>query len=130
VDQPNLLSLILIVVVLVLAPRFAVRTMGLTGDLLAQLFVPPGRALGWPHGVQESDEPWAWRSPQSAQRAVAARPESAGARTDHAMLDVGPAAVDGLSRVDVVDLPRDRRAPAGLVVGLQPVRVSRRRPTP
>ena len=32
------------------------------GDGLAVLFVPPDRALGWPRGVQETDEPWGWRS--------------------------------------------------------------------
>jgi hypothetical protein len=41
--------------------RFVLTTMGRAGDVMATLFVPPDRALGWPRGVQESDEPWAWR---------------------------------------------------------------------
>ena len=32
-----------------------------TGDIMAALFVPPDRTLGWPRGVQERDDPWAWR---------------------------------------------------------------------
>ena len=43
--------------------RFVVTTMGRAGDVMATLFVPPDRALGWPRGVQESDEPWGWRRP-------------------------------------------------------------------
>jgi hypothetical protein len=52
--------------------RFVVTTMGRAGDVMATLFVPPDRALGWPRGVQESDEPWAWRrSPGlAAERAI------------------------------------------------------------
>ncbi|MBA2382913.1 MAG: hypothetical protein H0V73_12450 [Chloroflexi bacterium] len=42
--------------------RFLLFTSGRAGDGIATLFVPPDHALGWPHGVQESDEPWAWRS--------------------------------------------------------------------
>jgi len=45
--------------------RFVVTTMGRAGDVMATLFVPPDRALGWPRGVQESDEPWAWHRPPS-----------------------------------------------------------------
>jgi hypothetical protein len=40
--------------------RFVVSSLGQAGDVMASLFVPPDRALGWPHGVQEGDEPWAW----------------------------------------------------------------------
>jgi hypothetical protein len=59
-DTPNLLVLLAVSVLLIVAPRLAYRTVGLTGDFFAQLFVPPDRALGWPHGVQESDAPWGW----------------------------------------------------------------------
>ena len=38
---------------------------GSSSDVMASLFVPPDRRLGWPRGVQESDEPWAWRTPES-----------------------------------------------------------------
>ena len=47
--------------------RFVLTTVGRAGEGLAVLFVPPDRALGWPRGVQESDEPWGWREqPASA----------------------------------------------------------------
>jgi hypothetical protein len=48
--------------------RFILSTMGRAGDAMAALFVPPDQALGWPHGVQESDEPWGWRGPATAPR--------------------------------------------------------------
>ena len=41
-------------------PRVAVSA-GHAGDIVAQLFVPPNRSLGWPHGVQEDDDlQWSW----------------------------------------------------------------------
>ena len=40
--------------------------LGLASDLMASLFVPPDRALGWPHGVQEQDTPWTWRLPSDS----------------------------------------------------------------
>ena len=46
--------------------RLVLGTIGATGDVMATLFVPPDRTLGWPHGVQESDEPWAWRGGAAA----------------------------------------------------------------
>lgn len=42
------------------------RQLGLASDFLASLFVPPDRALGWPHGVQEQDTPWTWRVPTAS----------------------------------------------------------------
>ena len=52
--------------------RLVVAAAGSTGDVMATLFVPPDRALGWPHGVQESDEPWGWRraAPSGPDRAA------------------------------------------------------------
>ena len=43
--------------------RRVLGAMGSSSDVMASLFVPPDRSLGWPRGVQESDEPWAWRTP-------------------------------------------------------------------
>jgi hypothetical protein len=40
--------------------RVVLPTFERVGDGMATLFVPPDRALGWPHGVQEGDEPWGW----------------------------------------------------------------------
>ena len=59
-------TLILVVVVAVIAAGSVGRVLsqlGLASDLMASLFVPPDRALGWPHGVQEQDTPWTWRLP-------------------------------------------------------------------
>ena len=41
--------------------RFVVTSLSGAGDVMASLFVPPDRSLGWPRGVQERDEPWGWR---------------------------------------------------------------------
>jgi hypothetical protein len=60
------LSPILIVAILIVAAGGLGRLLcqlGLASDFLASLFVPPDRALGWPHGVQEQDTPWTWRLP-------------------------------------------------------------------
>ncbi len=51
---------VLVVAGFVLAsPMFA--SVGQAADGMATLFVPPDRALGWPRGVQEIDDPWAWQ---------------------------------------------------------------------
>jgi hypothetical protein len=60
-DAPHLLVPIAFLVLLIVLPPLAYQSAGRTADVVAQLFVPPDRALGWPHGVQESDEPWGWR---------------------------------------------------------------------
>jgi hypothetical protein len=54
---------IAIVAGLLWVSRRAAAALGQSSDVMACLFVPPDRRLGWPMGVQESDEPWAWRSP-------------------------------------------------------------------
>jgi hypothetical protein len=59
--------------------RFVLSTMGRAGDVMASLFVPPDRALGWPRGVQESDEPWGWRRPSAG---GLSRPGDTGADDD------------------------------------------------
>jgi hypothetical protein len=57
------LTPILIVVVAVAASGAgrALAVLGRSSDVMASLFVPPDRSLGWPHGVQEQDAPWSWR---------------------------------------------------------------------
>jgi hypothetical protein len=60
------LSPILLVAVVLIVAGGAGRLLaqlGVASDLMASLFVPPDRALGWPHGVQEQDTPWTWRLP-------------------------------------------------------------------
>ena len=48
--------------------RFVLSTAGRAGEGMATLFVPPDLTLGWPRGVQEGDEPWAWRERAAAPR--------------------------------------------------------------
>ncbi len=60
----------IVAVIVVLIAAFgvgrALTTLGHASDVMASLFVPPDRRLGWPHGVQEQDAPWAWRPPVAA----------------------------------------------------------------
>ena len=49
-----------VLLISVTVSRAVLASLGPTGDVLATLFVPPDRKLPWPHGVQESDEPWGW----------------------------------------------------------------------
>jgi hypothetical protein len=60
--------------------RFVLATAGRAGDGMATLFVPPDRTLGWPLGVQESDEPWAWQAPPP--NAAAPAPDDDGGLDD------------------------------------------------
>jgi hypothetical protein len=46
--------------------RFVLTPLARAGDGIATLFGPQDQTLGWPRGVQESDEPWAWRIPRQA----------------------------------------------------------------
>jgi hypothetical protein len=59
-DPSTLVAIVLLIAALVLVPRYALEGLGRASDGLAQLFVPPDRTLRWPHGVQESDDPWGW----------------------------------------------------------------------
>lgn len=63
------LTPILFVAIFLIAAGGAGRLLaqlGVASDLMASLFVPPDRALGWPHGVQEQDTPWTWRLPPAS----------------------------------------------------------------
>ena len=105
-DTPNLLVLLVIVVILILAPRLLLSSVGAAGDIVAQLFVPPDRALGWPRGVQESDDPWGWRG--SVERRPG--PDGGSDPDDHLPMIV-----------DLIDLPPDRAVRGSLVVPVRPV---------
>ncbi|HZC32496.1 MAG TPA: hypothetical protein VE640_04325 [Candidatus Bathyarchaeia archaeon] len=59
--NPNPILIVAVLVVLTVASRM-MTSLGRASDVMASLFVPPDRALGWPHGVQEQDAPWSWRS--------------------------------------------------------------------
>jgi len=50
--------------------RFVFGPVSRSGDVMAALFVPPDRSLGWPRGVQERDDPWGWRAAPAAELRV------------------------------------------------------------
>jgi hypothetical protein len=83
-DASRLLITFTILLVGIGISRFVVTTMGRAGDVMATLFVPPDRALGWPRGVQESDEPWAWQRPPSvsAERPIEPNDDGGGTPAD------------------------------------------------
>ena len=64
----DLTPFIVVAIVVIVAAGFGrlLAGLGVASDLLASLFVPPDRALGWPHGVQEQDTPWTWRLPAAS----------------------------------------------------------------
>lgn len=101
-DPSTLVAIVLLIGALVVVPRYALEGLGRASDGLAQLFVPPDRALRWPHGVQESDEPWGWH-------------EAAGVPVDVA----APVVVDGAGGVAIEELPA---GDVGLVVPVRRIR--------
>jgi hypothetical protein len=115
-DTSSLLVLLVIGVIALLAPRAIVQTFGATGDLIAQLFVPPNRSLGWPHGVQETDEPWAWRG--GVRRGAATGEQGGGPSDPSDPIDDGAGPVV----VELFDPPSDRPTSGGLVVAVHRVR--------
>ena len=60
-DAAHLSELFLFIAVLAGLGRFVIVSLNQAENGFASLFVPPDRALGWPRGVQESDDPWGWR---------------------------------------------------------------------
>ena len=88
-----------------------VLSLGRAGDVMAALFVPPDRALGWPHGVQESDEPWGWHEPVSAAPDLPADDDAGGG---------GPSEVRELTEPTpgILVVPVDRVTPVH--VGVRP----------
>src|SRR5215216_4472951 len=60
-DAAHLSELFLFVAVLIGFGRFLIGSLNQAENGFASLFVPPDRTLGWPRGVQESDDPWGWR---------------------------------------------------------------------
>ena len=105
-DAPNLLFSLVIVLVLILTPRLLLSSVGAAGDIVAALFVPPDQSLGWPHGVQESDDPWGWHG--------SVEPGSGPDRGS----DPGD---DLPTIVELIDLPPDRAVRGSLVVPVRPV---------
>jgi hypothetical protein len=64
-DAAQLTKLFALLVVAAAFGRFVLTSLDRAESGFASLFVPPDRTLGWPHGVQEGDEPWAWRAARS-----------------------------------------------------------------
>ena len=94
--------------------RFVVLSLSRAGDGMATLFVPPDRALGWPRGVQERDEPWAWRLARDPDIESGS---GAGSGSDEGGGSGGPP-VDALSGPvhGAFHVPVERVAPVRLVV--------------
>jgi hypothetical protein len=64
-DAADLTKLFMFAVLGVGLGRFVLTSLDRAESGFASLWVPPDRTLGWPRGVQESDEPWAWRRAKS-----------------------------------------------------------------
>src|SRR5262245_56488280 len=109
-DITNVVALVFLAVAVWLVARPLVQSVGTAGDVMAQLFVPPNRTLGWPHGVQESDAPWGWRSSSGV--------------VDSPTIG-GPFDGPDLEPLDPDSLPAPIRA-GSFVVPVQPVRRARR----
>ena len=62
-DLSTLIAWLAIATIGLLFGRRVAVAFGRSSDVMASLFVPPDRTLGWPIGVQESDEPWGWQEP-------------------------------------------------------------------
>ncbi|HLO35607.1 MAG TPA: hypothetical protein VK194_05975, partial [Candidatus Deferrimicrobium sp.] len=60
-DASQLGQIVALVAVATVVARVVMGSVARAGEGMATLFVPPDRTLGWPHGVQEGDEPWGWR---------------------------------------------------------------------
>jgi hypothetical protein len=65
-DASPITQALLLFVVVTATTRFVLAPLARAGDGIATLFGPQNHALRWPRGVQESDEPWGWRTLQQA----------------------------------------------------------------
>jgi hypothetical protein len=65
-DASPITQALLLFVVVTAATRFVLAPLARAGDGIATLFGPQNHTLGWPRSVQESDDPWGWRTPQRA----------------------------------------------------------------
>ena len=117
-DTPNLLIPVVAGLLLVLMPRLILQSVGRVSEGMATLFVPPDRTLGWPRGVQESDEPWAWRAPAAD---PGRGPDAGEAAGPPVLLELGEVPYE------LLDLPSDGSAiHDGLVVSVHSVQPRRR----
>jgi hypothetical protein len=117
-DTPNLLIPVVAGLLLVLMPRLILQSVGRVSEGMATLFVPPDRTLGWPRGVQESDEPWAWRVPAGDPSRGSDPAEAAGPPVLVELTDVP---------YELVDLPSEGAAiHDALIVSVHSVQARRR----
>jgi hypothetical protein len=114
-DAPSFVTFAIVALGVWFVPRLLFESVGRASDGISQLFVPPDRSLGWPHGVQESDAPWGWRStPATSSRSTADRPDA----KDPELFEIEQ--VGQFEQIDV-----DPASPTGgLVVSLRAVRRS------
>jgi hypothetical protein len=63
-DASPITQALLLFVVVTAATRYILAPLARAGDGIATLFGSQTHTLGWPRGVQESDEPWGWRTLQ------------------------------------------------------------------
>ena len=61
-DASPITQALFLFVLLTVTTRFVLGPLARAGDGIVTLFGPQSHALGWPRGVQEIDEPWAWRT--------------------------------------------------------------------
>jgi hypothetical protein len=72
VDAAHLTQGFALAVVGIVALRHVVTTLGRAEAGFGALWVPPDRAMRWPRGVQEGDEPWGWHPPLAEDEVVEA----------------------------------------------------------
>jgi hypothetical protein len=76
-DTPSLVTLAVVIIAgIVVVQHVVLESAGRASDGIAQLFVPPDWRLGWPRGVQETDDPWGWRGAADVTRTVALAAEA------------------------------------------------------
>jgi hypothetical protein len=107
-DPTNLVALVFVAIGVWLVSRPLVQSVGTAGDVVAQLFVPPNRTLGWPRGVQESDAPWGWRAPGIGEALTVNPGPATDAESDPVDLDALPAVRAGSFVVPVQPVRRSR----------------------
>ncbi|HEY7130967.1 MAG TPA: hypothetical protein VH440_01890 [Candidatus Limnocylindrales bacterium] len=73
-DPSNVVFFAIVAAALWFGPRVILDSFGRTGNMISVLFVPPDWKLGWPHGVQEGDADWGWRTPAEAMTSTASSP--------------------------------------------------------
>jgi hypothetical protein len=77
-DASPITQALFLFVLLTVTTRFVLGPLARAGDGIVTLFGPQSHSLGWPRGVQEIDEPWAWRTAEEAAVDSSARRDDGG----------------------------------------------------